>query len=268
MRVTVFGSNGFIGQALTARLTTLGHEVIARNRSTFDDPPPTGGFGTVIWAIGMTAGFRTRPFETVDAHVSALARVLQQEAFSGFVLLSSARVYLGAQGTGEVSALRVAPDQPDDLYNISKLMGESLVLSTVPGARIARLSNVVGPGEIDRDTFLGMILRAGTEGHITLQTTLSSAKDYIWIEDAVDLLIRIASEGQSRIYNVASGRQIRHEAWTRAIAGQTGTTVAVARDASEIIVPPLDVTTIHREFGFTALDPVERIGEMLVTRRA
>lgn len=268
MRITVFGSEGFIGTALTARLAALGHEVIPRNRYNFGDPPPADGFGTILWTIGMTAGFRTRPFETVEAHVSALARILQGGAFSGFVLLSSARIYLGADDTGETGSLKVTPDQPDDLYNISKLMGESLVLSTVPMGRIARLSNVVGPCEIDRDTFLGMILRAGNQGEIALQTALSSAKDYIWIEDAVDLLIRIATEGQSRIYNVASGHQIRHDAWTRAIAQHTGTRVSVAPDAPEIIVPPMDVTTIHREFGFTALDPVERIGEMLVTRRA
>ena len=54
--------------------------------------------------------------------------------------------------------LTMNSNDPGDLYNISKLMGESLVLNdSRNGFRVARISNVVGPSQPSA-TFIGSLL--------------------------------------------------------------------------------------------------------------
>lgn len=103
------------------------------------------------------------------------------------------------------------PQDPSDLYNLSKLMGESLCLTGGrTGVRVARLSNVVGGEDRDSGNFVPSLVREARGGHIVLQTAPDSVKDYIHIDDVAELLPRIATQGRERLYNVASGLQTRH----------------------------------------------------------
>src|SRR5260370_39943856 len=123
-RITILGGSGFSGSRLVTRMKELridcfcparGEEIADRN------------LGTVIYCIGLTADFRTRPFETVEAHVSKLREVLKGCEFDSLLYLSSARLYLRQEGIArEDDPVQVNPLQDDHLYNISKLMGESL----------------------------------------------------------------------------------------------------------------------------------------------
>ena len=87
-----------------------------------------------IFAIGLTADFRSRPLDTMDAHVSALAEVLRCGRFDSLTYLSSTRVYAGLpRGCGNAT-LVVNPSDASDLYNLSKLAGEALCLGRPTGA--------------------------------------------------------------------------------------------------------------------------------------
>lgn len=259
---TVLGADGFIGRKLVRDLALAGHEVYALARNeTLDLKRP---LGHAIYAIGLTADFRTRPFDTVRAHVSLLADILETSLFDSFLYLSSTRIYGSGSDTSEESPLAVRPEDPSDLYNLSKLMGESLCLqSGRPGARVARLSNVIGPGATNAKTFFAVLCREAASGNIHLQTALTSAKDYIWIDDVVGLLPRIAMDGQERIYNVASGRQVSHGDWTDAISRLTGCGVSIAKDAPEISFPPIAIKKIEREFDFHSSPPLEMLPNIL-----
>ena len=76
MRFTVLGASGYIGRHLVPHLRALGAEVWApaKGELTGLDQP----LGHVIYAVGLTAGFRTRPYDTVQAHVGWLAQLLQR----------------------------------------------------------------------------------------------------------------------------------------------------------------------------------------------
>lgn len=263
MRFTIFGSSGFIGGRLAQHLRAAGHEVLAPQRGEDLAQAPRGGFGHAIWCIGLTAGFRQRPFDTVEAHVGALAPVLRAAAHHSFLYLSSTRVYQRSASAEETAATTAHASDPSDLYNLSKLMGESLCLTAGgPQARVARLSNIVGPGEAARDTFLGALCREARQGHIVLQTAPTSAKDYLWIEDAVGLLARIAAAGCSPIYNVARGVNIGNDAWAAAIAREAGATVAVAESAPAIVFPPIAIDRARAEFAFDPIDPLPRAAQI------
>ena len=251
-KFTILGASGFIGAALCSYLLKEGHTVFALNR---DDNLPSQP-GHVIYAIGLTSDFRSRPFETAEAHVGRLTDLLQQGRFESFLYLSSTRVYQGGDSTEETVRLQVQPNVPGHLYNLTKLTGECLVLNCgLPGTRVVRLSNVVGPVEALRNTFIGDLSREALNGTIHLQTNPTSAKDYIWIDDVLPLLMLISLRGQQRLYNLASGKQLLHEDWVKSIANLTGARVEIRDDAPDSSFPAIDTTRISDEFCTIFRDP-------------
>ncbi len=240
--ITILGSRGFVGRHLLAHLRRAGADVAAPERGAALPRRP----GTVIDCTGVTGDFRTRPFDTVQAHVSALGELLRRDDLDGYVYLSSARVYRRSADTRESALLQVDPGSPDDLYDLSKLTGECFALRVCPEARVVRLSNVVGHNP-EAGTFLPMIVRDAVSGRIRLAQGLDSAKDYVHIDDVVRALLRVGPRGQARTYNVASGRSITHRALVERLQQLTACHVEVAADAPIVVQPPIDVTRARRD---------------------
>lgn len=233
MKATVFGAQGFVGRHLVAHLRERGFAVYSVVR---DDTSWRGeDLGHVFYCFGLTADFRSRPFETIDAHVSVLIDVLRGARFEALVYLSSTRVYARSRSTDEAAPLPVVPGDPDDLYNLSKLMGEAACLgSGVANARIARLSNVFGDDTTSRNFLTSVVRAAAEQGHIQLATALDSEKDYIWIGDAVAALEAIATRGPEPITNVAFGANTTHREIMTALCEVTGCSVHVAPQARAV----------------------------------
>ncbi len=249
MSWTVLGSSGTIGRRLVARLRAAGQNVDTPGRG--DAGLCRRPLGHVIYAIGLTADFRRRPYDTVHAHVSVLAELLQQADFASLLYLSSTRVYARAASGREDSPLPVLAQDPSDLYNLSKLMGESLCLQDArAGVRVARLSNVVGGEDADSVNFVPSLVREARGGGIVLQTAADSSKDYIHIDDVAELLPRIAAGGRERIYNVASGVQTTHAQWTAQLVARTGCAIEVAPGAPLVRFIPIDIERIRKEFDY------------------
>lgn len=262
MRISIFGSKGFIGTALVARLREEGLDPDTPDRTRVLAGPPAHGWGTIVWAAGLTADFRSRPHDTIAAHVGDLNALLRQGGVERLVYLSSTRVYQRSAHSGEQGALPVMPTDPSDLYNLSKLTGESLSLSCgVPQVLIARLSNIVGPGEARRETFLGAICREAMQGEIRLQSAGESAKDYLWIDDAVRVLASVARDDTCGIMNVASGRQITNLEWAKVICDETGANLRIRPDAVETTFPAIDVRNMISIYGPARVDPLSRVRE-------
>ncbi len=194
-RVTILGASGTVGRALAAHLRAAGDEVFAPARG--DEAIWREDLGRVIYCIGVTADFRTPPAGDDRGACHCFAPLLAEARFSRLVYLSSTRVYGAADANDsparEDRALVVEPHSGSDLYNLSKLMGESLCLHGSKGrACVARLSNVVGGEDADSENFLPSLMREAKAGHIHLRSALQSAKDYIHIDDAVAVLAAIA----------------------------------------------------------------------------
>lgn len=247
---TVLGATGYIGSRLAAHLRAQGHTVWTPTRG--DAGVFTRPLGHVMYCVGLTADFRTRPFDTVDAHVGLLAEVLRRAQFDSLLYLSSTRVYMGATRTDEDAPLTVLPGDPSYLYNLTKLTGESLChASGRAGVRVARLSNVVGPGmDAASGNLVADLLHQAQQGHIVLRSDPQSAKDYLHVDDLLDWLPRIALEGRAAAYNVASGEQTTHREWLDWLASTHAATVVVAERAPWQSFAPIDVTRLRNEFGW------------------
>lgn len=246
---TVLGASGYIGRHLVAHLRAQGHTVWAPERGdaqVFGRP-----LGHVFYCVGLTADFRTRPFDTVDAHVVLLSEVLRRAQFDSLLYLSSTRVYMGAASTEEDAPLTVLPGDPSYLYNLTKLTGESLChASGRAGVRVARLSNVVGPGMDEcSGNLVADLVRQARQGVMVLRSHPSSVKDYIHVEDVVQWLLFIALGGKFATYNVASGVQTTHAQWLAWLQVRTGCTVQVTESAPLQHFPPIDVQRLQMEWG-------------------
>lgn len=263
MRCTVLGGRGFIGSHLVHHLETLGFQVQVPSREKLgllSEP-----LGHLFYCIGVTADFRSRAFDTVDAHVSTLATVLQRADFKSLTYLSSTRVYARAQTASEDGVLGVLPQDPSDLYNLSKLMGEALCLGSGRlGVKVARLSNVLGIG-MGTNNFVGGLLQEARSGRIRLRSHVDSAKDYILVDDAVRMLARIACEGRELTYNVASGAQVAHGEWLSLLQRETGCTLDTDPHAPIQSFPPIDIQHLTEEFGIVPSFDVKTLPKLIKT---
>lgn len=191
-----------------------------------------------------------------------LRQLLEHADFEQLIYLSSTRVYAGCASADEMQELRVASHSPDHLYNLSKLLGESALLSSGRPGRVARLSNVIGP-DMGPVNFVGSVLaQARREQQVCFQTALASAKDYIWIDDVVEGLIAIADRGCGPIYNLAGGRNINHRELADILV-KNGVVVTVADGAPVVSFPEIAVRRIADDTGFVVEPVVPKISVWL-----
>lgn len=248
-KVAVLGGAGFVGSHLVRHLREQGYDCVVPGRD--DDSIFRRPLGTVIYAIGLTADFRTRPLETVEAHVCLLQRLLAAADFESLTYLSSTRVYAGSTETRESASLRVNPNDGSDLYNLSKLMGESLCLhGGRPGMKVARLSNVVGLRK-EPDIFIDQLLEEGCRtGKVVFRTAPESRKDYVHIDDVVRLIGQLALSEATGIYNVASGEGVTNGEIAEALRSALGFEVATLPDAPAWEFTPIDISKARDSFAY------------------
>jgi nucleoside-diphosphate-sugar epimerase len=244
---SVFGATGFIGSTITARLMADGHQVRPISRGNW--PERGSDLGNVIFTIGMTADFRKRLVETVESQVIRLHEALTWYRYRSFLNLSSARVYGGAAATAEDTPLIVRPTDPDHVYNIAKLAGESLCLAIDnPAVRVVRLSNVYGTADRS-NLFLTAVLRDAVKtGKVEIGQSPASSKDYISVDDAARHIISISQRGQRRLYNVAHGSNLSHQQVADVLTS-LGVKVTFQPGGTVVTVPPIDTHRLDAEFG-------------------
>jgi nucleoside-diphosphate-sugar epimerase len=263
--ITVLGASGFIGSHLVKRLVRDGIAYDAPQRHAVLTGRP---LGQVIYCIGLSDDFRIRPFDTVEAHVCKLNELLRVGNFDTLVYLSSTRVYTGAQVGEEIADLQVNPHVPNDIFNLSKLMAESLALNAGRNVRLVRLSNVYGP-DFTSNMFLPSILRdIVTQGKVTLFTTRDSEKDYVSIEDVVDGLLKITQHGQQGVYNLASGRNTSNEQFITHLQSLTGATFEFAPNPTVLRFPPISIARMQREFGFAPANVLDDLPALVALYKA
>lgn len=258
---TVLGATGFIGANLVRWLEAQSMPTRAPSRNEDVTGQP---LGHVIYCIGLTADFRERPFDTVRAHVSHLLDILEKAEFDSLLYLSTTRVYAGLSSSAEDSVLRAQPNSADDLYNISKIMGESVSLSSLRrNVRVVRLSNVYGR-DFSSHNFLTSVIKEAVENNkVLLRTSPASEKDYVHINDVVALLPRIALSGGHRIYNLASGVNTSNAELMKIIERVTGCAVEVAEDAATLSYPKVSIERIREEFEFYPSLIQEKLADLI-----
>ena len=243
---TVFGASGFIGAHAVRRLRRAGHDVQAPAR---DAPVEQRPLGHALYCIGLTADYARRPYDTAEAHVGVLNRILREGQFESLVYLSSTRLYDSGGVAGREDAdLALNPNNPRHLYDLSKALGESLCIAH-GRARVARLSCVYSDAMETGDFLPRLVRRALRERHIALEAPANGARDYIHVEDVCAVLIDIALRGRRPIYNVASGENVANGALCTLIGDLTGARIAPAASRPDLRLPQIDASAIAADFA-------------------
>ncbi len=243
---TVLGSRGYIGSHLASHLRAALGAVVNMDSS----PLPKGNLGHVIYCIGVTTDFAGRLHDTMQAHVGKVMEILHSWEFESFTYLSSTRVYERGSSGDETASLTAEPTSLADYYKISKIAGEALCLTdTRPTVRVARLSNVIGFEEPPLTFVPSLIRDALRHGKIVLNTALDSAKDYIAMEDVLQVLPRLAMHGQERIYNVSSGVQTTHEQIVRCISQVLNSSFEAKQGGTRATFPGTPARRLQAEFN-------------------
>lgn len=245
---TILGSGGFIGSHLVKRLESLN---VGFSTPTRGESLAGKHLGNVIYCIGLTADFRVRPFDTVEAHVCKLLEILRTSTYDSFLYLSSTRLYNADQEPAfEDALLRATPACPGDLYNISKMLGEALLYAHGRKFRIARISNVYGRDWIS-DNFLSAVIREAVSlRRVVLRTSMDSSKDYVNVENVVDALLKISTDGKHPVYNVASGINVSNRELLERVTHLTGCQIEVSPDAETVRFPLISIERVSTEFNY------------------
>lgn len=244
---TVLGARGFIGSHLRTYLENKGHVYCPNNiEECFGKT-----LGHVFYCIGMTANFRQNPLKTIESHVLLLKRILEEAKCASLVYLSSTRVYQFNQSGSTEASLLTLPSRFDDIYNISKILGETICLAHSKNCKVVRLSNVLGPDKTRNNFLFQVIDQARSMGRVEIHQSPEDSKDYIDIEDVCPLLHRIATQGSNPIYNVASGvRTSNVEIAEHLEKLKPGIEIHFLKKALQMPFPDIEISSLKEEFGY------------------
>lgn len=265
-RATIFGGHGFIGHHLQKKLVGLGWNchLPPRNSpimSEFD-------YGYVFYCAGLTADYLHRPFDTVDAHVTLLSQFFKSARFSKLVYLSSTRLYDNHSGdiACEDTPLSLVPSNPRHLYDLSKALGESLCHVGAQGrAKIVRLSCVYNDHR-DREGFLPGLLRQIIEHRprsLNIDSSPFFSRDYIHLEDVIEALTLIATQGTATTYNVAGGCNIENRLLFSLLEEKSGTKIIPLRQDASSSAARISIERMQQEFLWHPKSVENKITEIL-----
>jgi UDP-glucose 4-epimerase len=285
MRCLVTGGCGFVGSALVHRLLAESCEVVVvddssrgsrenlgpdQDRVSVIQQDVTGSLTRVFSSFRPQAVFHLAamhfipdcdadPERCLRVNVDGTRSVLQATAALrgpvSLVLASSAAVYAPADGAHQEQEDALGPV---DVYGHSKRWAEELATGfaarTGTGVGIARLFNVFGPGETNAH-FIPSLICQMKAGESVRLGNLSSTRDYVFVDDVADALLRLArycadihtaaghtAAGQTTTVNIGSGRAYTGHEVVEALAGFTPTSPAPIIDPSRL--RPVDRPTL------------------------
>jgi UDP-glucose 4-epimerase len=267
MRVLVTGGAGFIGTNLVRKLLTQGHDVAVLDdfttglRSNVADLPIAlfeGDFAdlaTVMeagegadWIVHLGArGSVPRsiknPMKTHAANATGSLNVLEAARHSGsrVIMVSSSSVY-GANSTlPKTERMWTAPLTP---YAASKLAAEAYAMAYAQSYQVPvmtfRFFNVFGPWQRPDHDYAAVIPKwiwaALHDEPLRVFGDGSTTRDFTYVDDVVQILIRVMSEGitHPEPVNLAFGNSISLETVLDTLQKEMGTKLPISFEPARV----------------------------------
>lgn len=242
-KLTVFGGGGFIGSAIMNAASEYGYNSV---RGDWQNILLDEDMGDIIFCLGV--GDCSRPDDVLNSHLFILTEIVSKARFDRITYVSSTRVYMGAEGSKENSSLNIIPTDNRKLFNLSKLTAESYLEASGVDYRIVRPSNVYGSA-LQSPLFLPSIVRdAVLKGEVDMYVSPNYSKDYVYVDDVVDMTLKITKDSQSVVYNLASGENVSAASIASILKEKSNCSINWHDSNCTDIFPLTDISKIKKEF--------------------
>jgi nucleoside-diphosphate-sugar epimerase len=222
---------------------------------------PSADFVIHAAGYGQPGKFLQDPVKTIMLNVAGTSALLNKVSLGGrFLFVSSSEIYSGAEHSPhrETDIGSTDPAHPRASYIEGKRCGEALCHAWAASGRhaaIARLALAYGPGtRPDDQRVLNSLIRRGVqEQQITLLDHGRARRSYLYVTDAVAMLLTILLMGHDKVYNVAGQSSQTILQIAKAIGDTLDVPVHVPPDDAQLSGAPgevsLDMSRYQREFG-------------------
>ena len=243
---TIFGSTGFIGKELVSYLRKKNKKIFipSKKQTKFNK-----SLGYIVYCVGSD-DWKKKPKKGYFSNFGHLKKIIFNNKFKSIVFLSTTRLYINSNNTEESSNLSVNSEKENDYYNILKIASEALLLKLNKKVKIVRLSNVFGFNYKSPLLLPTLIKSSLSKSKIDITVSLNSTKDYVLIDDAIILILKILKNGKQNIYNVASGKNVKIKDIAKIIQNETGCKMVLKNQNTIISEPIINIRRIQKEFNF------------------
>tara|TARA_A100001011_G_scaffold386506_1_gene462468 strand:+ start:1686 stop:2483 length:798 start_codon:yes stop_codon:yes gene_type:complete len=246
--ITIFGHSGFIG-------TNLKNFCLENNIKTFLPKKKqfrfTKNLGHIIYCIG-TGEAKKQPLKSAKANYEILKEILENNRFKSLTYLSTTRVYLHNKKTSEND--EIINDLSDDsiLFSLIKMSAEQLCLNIRnKNIRVIRLTNTYGH-HFTKQLYLLPSLIRGAKKNKKIQITINknSLKNYLHIEEAVPIILKITLKGKGRLYNLAGKKRFKFIDIAKEIQKKIKSKIIFSNQNIKLNDPKIDISKVCKEFKF------------------
>ena len=245
---TIFGSSGFFGTNLYKVLKERKEKIFIpkKNKYLFNK-----NLGNIIYCIGTSESIKN-PKNALIANLEILSKILTNNKFQTFTYLSSIRVYSKSSKTKETDKITFNHNEKGVYFKSLKLAAESLCLQmNNPKIKIIRLANVFGHYFSNQIYLLPTLLRQSiTKRKISIIINKNSKKNYLNVNDAINVILKIINKSKHQIYNVASDKQISIGQISEKIKKFTNCKVLYKNSNIIFNEPKINIQRIKKEFNF------------------
>jgi nucleoside-diphosphate-sugar epimerase len=282
-RVLITGVSGFLGRHLARRLVrsgahVVGTDIVAPDLADEVHEEGDGEFTFLPLDVRNEDGVRefltahsadflfhlaamanptacARDFSTAfQVNVGGTFHLLQHsENTARFVFLSSSAVY-GRPNYLPLDELH--PRLGRDPYATTKILGEDLCSSFAANfgrrCEVVRNFNTFGPHQ-ESEYVIPSIIRQGLQNRQIEIWNSAPIRDFSFVDNTVDAILRIGMDGRNSVYNVGSGTGTRIGDLAALIAAKIDPNVTVRDLQKEVIGSPVLVAGVDRlrELGWT-----------------
>jgi UDP-glucose 4-epimerase len=206
MRLVITGAAGFLGSTVLRKLNETGLNGLGVSRKKtlgllkVDEYSESPAGDTLIHLAEINNRARANLLSTeYEYEVSKTLHALLKKGYGKVIYASSAVLY----GDGVCTPhLETDPVRANDTYTSVKLAAEHSVLSS--GGVVLRLANIYGPGMASENVLSRIVGQLNHDGPMTVQDT-SPVRDFIWVEDAAEVIIKMAIQQAQGLFNVGTG---------------------------------------------------------------